>query len=119
MANIYKNSVKVQKSQQKFKQVIDNENFQAFAIFLLSLGIFLLAWELGANAKIFAKGMPTASVTLKEFWWWVTNPFFDNGPNDKGIGWNLLISLRRVAIGYTLASVISLFCRFHVVKIWN
>ena len=107
MANTYNNSVKVQKSQQKFKQVIDNENFQAFAIFLLSLGIFLLAWELGANAKIFAKGMPTASVTLKEFWWWVTNPFFDNGPNDKGIGWNLLISLRRVAIGYTLASVIA------------
>ena len=33
--------------------------------------------------------------------------FFDNGPNDLGIGWNLLISLRRVAIGYTLASLIA------------
>ncbi|MEN8446423.1 MAG: ABC transporter permease, partial [Cyanobacteria bacterium J06555_13] len=27
--------------------------------------------------------------------------------NDLGIGWNLLISLRRVAIGYTLASLIA------------
>ncbi len=74
---------------------------------MLSLVIFLSFWELGANAKIFAKGMPSASVTLKEFCWWVTHPFFDNGPNDKGIGWNLLISLRRVAIGYTMASIIA------------
>ncbi|MGK7877547.1 MAG: nitrate ABC transporter permease [Xenococcaceae cyanobacterium] len=84
-----------------------NENFSAAAIFFLSLGLFLLFWELGAENKIFAKGMPTASLTIKEFWWWITHPFFDNGPNDLGIGWNLLISLRRVAIGYTLASLIA------------
>lgn len=97
----------VEQSQTKFRQLIQNENFRALAIFLLSLGLFLSFWEIGANAKIFAKGMPTASLTLKEFWWWVTNPFFDNGPNDLGIGWNLLISLRRVAIGYIMASVIA------------
>ena len=106
MANTY-NNITIQKSQAKFRQILNNENFQALAIFLLSLGVFLLCWELGANAKIFAKGMPSASLTLKEFWWWITNPFFDNGPNDKGIGWNLLISLRRVAIGYIMASIIA------------
>ena len=89
------------------KAIVLNENLKAFFVFLLSLGAFLLFWEVGANAKWFAKGMPTASATLKELWWWVTNPFFDNGPNDLGIGWNLLISLRRVAIGYTLASFIA------------
>lgn len=93
--------------QNKFKQLLDNENVQALGIFLLSLGIFLLVWELGANAKIFAKGMPSASLTLKELWWWLTNPFFNNGYNDMGIGWNLLISLRRVAIGYIMASVVA------------
>ncbi|WP_330205005.1 nitrate ABC transporter permease [Cyanobacterium sp. Dongsha4] len=93
--------------QDKLKQLLDNENVQAWGIFLLSLGIFLLVWELGANAKIFAKGMPTASLTLKELWWWLTNPFFNNGPNDMGIGWNLLISLRRVAIGYIMASIVA------------
>jgi nitrate/nitrite transport system permease protein len=56
---------------------------------------------------LFAKGMPTASKTIQELWWWITNPFFDNGPNDLGIGWNLLISLRRVAIGYIAASVVA------------
>lgn len=84
-----------------------NENLKAALVFLLSLGLFLLFWEVGANAKWFAKGMPSAKVTIEELWWWVTNPFFDNGPNDLGIGWNLLISLRRVAIGYVAASLIA------------
>jgi len=84
-----------------------SQEVKAAALFLLSLGAFLLFWEVGANLGWFAKGMPTASTTLEEFWWWVTNPFFRNGPNDMGIGWNLLISLRRVAIGYVLASVVA------------
>jgi len=84
-----------------------NENVKAAGLFILSLVLFLSFWEIGARAGWFSKGMPTASATFKEFWWWVTNPFFDNGPNDLGIGWNLLISLRRVAIGYVLASVVA------------
>ncbi len=83
------------------------ENVKAIGVFLLSLLVLLGFWEVGANAGWFAKGMPTASLTLKELWWWLTNPFFNNGPNDLGIGWNLLISLRRVATGYIAASVIA------------
>lgn len=84
-----------------------SENVQAILISLLFLGLFLIFWEVGANAKIFAKGMPNATDTLGELWFWISDPFFDNGPNDLGIGWNLLTSLRRVAIGYTLASIIA------------
>ena len=89
------------------ESLLKHEGVRALALFMLSLGIFLSVWELGARAGWFAQGMPTASVTLKEFWWWITHPFFNNGPNDLGIGWNLLISLRRVAIGYILASVVA------------
>ncbi|MGA0198314.1 MAG: nitrate ABC transporter permease, partial [Prochlorotrichaceae cyanobacterium] len=85
-----------------------NEDILAIGLFLLSLCLFLGFWELGANLKWFAQGMPTASKTLEELWWWVTHPFFDNGPNDLGIGWNLLISLRRVSIGYISASIIAI-----------
>ncbi|NJN76859.1 MAG: nitrate ABC transporter permease [Synechococcaceae cyanobacterium RL_1_2] len=84
-----------------------NENILAFFVFFGSLVLFLGAWEIGARMELFAKGVPTATETIKELWWWITNPFFDNGPNDLGIGWNLLISLRRVAIGYIAASVIA------------
>lgn len=101
-------AVKERTSKRKQKQsLLDNDNFKSLMLFLLSLGIFLLFWETGAKLKWFAKGMPTASLTIKELWYWVTHPFYDNGPNDLGIGWNLLISLRRVAIGYTLASLIA------------
>ena len=89
------------------ESLLDNENVKALLLFLLSLGIFLLFWEMGARLKWFAKGVPTASLTIKELWYWVSHPFYNNGPNDLGIGWNLLISLRRVAIGYTIASVIA------------
>ncbi|WP_035987903.1 nitrate ABC transporter permease [Leptolyngbya sp. KIOST-1] len=84
-----------------------NENVRAFGLFMLSLGLFLLVWEVGASSGWFTRGVPTASATLREFWWWVSNPFFKNGPNDMGIGWNLLISLRRVAIGYIAASLVA------------
>lgn len=94
----------VKKQENKF---LENENVKALLLFLLSLGIFLLFWEIGAKMKWFTKGMPTASLTIEELWYWVTHPFYNNGPNDLGIGWNLLISLRRVAIGYTIASVIA------------
>lgn len=96
-------SIKVDKEESIFQ----NENVRALLLFLLSLGLFLGFWEIGARSGWFSKGMPTASETLKEFWWWTTNPFFNNGPNDLGIGWNLLVSLRRVAIGYTLASLVA------------
>lgn len=85
-----------------------SEGVKSLGLFVLSLGLFLLFWEVGARSGFFAKGMPTASKTLQELWWWTTHPFFDNGPNDLGIGWNLLISLRRVAIGYFLASIVAI-----------
>ena len=89
------------------KSFFQNENVQAFLLFIGSLILFLSFWEVGARMGIFSKGMPTASKTIQELWWWVTNPFFYNGPNDLGIGWNLLISLRRVAIGYLAASLVA------------
>lgn len=87
--------------------LFSSEPVQAFLLFIISLSLFLGLWEYGASEGLLTKGMPTASKTIEELWWWVTHPFFDNGPNDLGIGWNLLISLRRVAIGYIAASLIA------------
>jgi nitrate/nitrite transport system permease protein len=86
---------------------LQNENVLALLVFLGSLIGFLSLWELGARMEVFAKGVPTATKTIQELWWWITNPFFNNGPNDLGLGWNLLISLRRVAIGYIAASLVA------------
>ncbi|MEL6856598.1 MAG: nitrate ABC transporter permease, partial [Cyanobacteria bacterium J06607_13] len=45
-----------------------SENVKAVGLFIVSLILFLLFWEVGANLKLFAKGMPTASKTLQELW---------------------------------------------------
>jgi nitrate/nitrite transport system permease protein len=37
-----------------------------------------------------------------------SNPFYDHGPNDKGIGLQLLHSLRRVLTGYVLALLVAI-----------
>ncbi len=83
-------------------------NQKAFLLFLLILGTILLFWEAGARLGWFSQLMPSASETLKEFWWWVSNPFFNYGPNDKGIGWMLLTSLRRVLLGFAIGSAIAI-----------
>ncbi|MBI2308601.1 MAG: nitrate ABC transporter permease [Rhodocyclales bacterium] len=43
-----------------------------------------------------------AAVTL------FADPFYSNGPNDQGIGWNVLSSLQRVAIGFGIAAAIGI-----------
>ena len=36
------------------------------------------------------------------------NPFYRKGPNDQGIGWNILMSLQRVGIGFGLAALVGI-----------
>ncbi len=43
-----------------------------------------------------------AAVTL------FADPFYSNGPNDQGIGWNVLSSLQRVGIGFGIAALIGI-----------
>jgi nitrate/nitrite transport system permease protein len=83
-------------------------NLQAAILFIVSLLIRLGLWEIGAKLGIFSKLMPPASQTLVAFWGWISDPFYDYGPNDKGIGWHLLVSLRRVAIGFTIGTIIAI-----------
>ncbi|MEY4764897.1 MAG: nitrate transporter, permease protein [Pseudomonadota bacterium] len=36
------------------------------------------------------------------------DPFYSNGPNDQGIGWNILFSLKRVGMGFGLAALVGI-----------
>lgn len=38
----------------------------------------------------------------------IFDPFFDNGGTDKGLFWQILASLQRVAIGYSLAAIVGI-----------
>lgn len=79
----------------------------AVAVSCLSIVVALIIWQLLASQGVLGNNFPGSIETLGELRWWLSDPFFDNGPNDLGIGTNLLISLRRVLIGYSLAIVVA------------
>lgn len=80
----------------------------ALAISCLSVLVALIVWEVLAVQGLLGPNFPGSFKTLQELAWWLSDPFFDNGPNDLGIGTNLLISLRRVIIGYGLAVLVAI-----------
>ncbi len=53
-------------------------------------------------------GFPTLGQMGTTVWGHLTNPFYDNGPNDKGIAIQLAHSLGRVALGFGLACLVAI-----------
>jgi len=52
--------------------------------------------------------VPAPSQIIERAWEELSNPFYDNGPNDKGIGIQIGYSLFRVLTGYFLAALIAI-----------
>lgn len=63
---------------------------------------------MGKTAERPASGFPTPAAFAKLAGHLLAHPFADNGPNDKGIGYQLLASLLRVGAGYGLALLVAL-----------
>jgi nitrate/nitrite transport system permease protein len=91
------------------------------------LTVFLLAWQVAVSgtgtvvamdpeyAKLMGQSATTGKSAMPgpldvgaKLWELVSNPFYDKGPNDKGIGIQLAYSIGRVLIGYTLAALIAI-----------
>jgi len=72
---------------------------------LFGIGMLILIWEIIAlkNATF-----PSPWVTLQEAIKVFSDPFYQKGPNDQGIGWNIYASLKRVAVGFGLAAAVGI-----------
>ena len=70
-------------------------------------GLFLLisVWHL---ATLGGGSIPSPAKTWKAATVLFADPFYSNGPNDQGIGWNILSSLQRVAIGFGFAALVGI-----------
>src|SRR3989441_9888606 len=69
---------------------------------LAGLAAFVALWALIARFGGRIPDPVTAwSAAAKIF----AHPFYSKGPNDQGIGWDLVSSLRRVGIGFGLAAL--------------
>ena len=72
---------------------------------LAGLALLVAVWAL-----LTMKGgaFPTPKATFDAAWKLFADPFYRNGPNDQGIGWNVLNSLQRVGLGFGLAALVGI-----------
>ncbi len=103
-----------------------NEGWRAALLSVVIFGVFLLSWHIATLPKEaavaadseYAKlmgagaakstGLPTPAQIGEAIWKNVSNPFYDNGPNDKGIGIQVGFSLARVIGGFLLAAIVAI-----------
>jgi nitrate/nitrite transport system permease protein len=63
---------------------------------------------MGATATQGKSAMPGPLDVGRKIWEHLNRPFYDNGPNDKGIGIQLAFSIGRVLTGYLLAVLVAI-----------
>jgi nitrate/nitrite transport system permease protein len=71
---------------------------------LVVLAVILIFWELACSGP--KSALPSPTKIWAEAHDLIVSPFFVNGPQDIGLGWRVLTSLQRVAIGFGLAAAV-------------
>lgn len=79
--------------------------FQTVLAPVMGLLMLLLVWEIIASGRA---DFPSPATTLAAALVLFSDPFYQNGPNDQGIGWNILASLGRVGLGFGFAALIGI-----------
>jgi len=73
---------------------------------LLGLALLAVIWEVVSIAT--KASIPSPKDTFLQAVVLFSDPFYSNGPNDQGVGWNVLSSLKRVAMGFGLAAIVGI-----------
>ncbi len=79
---------------------------------LMGLALLVLVWQ--AIASTSDSGIPKPAETWAQAVQVFSDPFYRNGPNDQGVGWNVLASLERVAIGFGMAALVGIPAGFAI-----
>lgn len=73
---------------------------------IIAIAIFLVVWQL--FSWIPGATLPGPIQVVQDTWVLIFWPFYDRGGTDKGLFWQILASLQRVAISYTLAAIVGI-----------
>lgn len=73
---------------------------------LVAIAIFLVVWQLFSWTP--GATLPGPIQVVQDTWILIGWPFYDRGGIDKGLFWQVLASLQRVTIGYTLAAIVGI-----------
>jgi nitrate/nitrite transport system permease protein len=79
---------------------------------LLGLALLIGVWALVSIST--SSSIPSPWETWKQALDVFSNPFYRKGPNDQGVGWNVLMSLERVAMGFGLAAAVGIPAGFAI-----
>jgi len=79
---------------------------------VFGLALLVLVWQ--GIASTTGSGIPKPAETWAQAVKVFSDPFYSNGPNDQGIGWNILSSLKRVGIGFGLAALVGIPAGFAI-----
>ncbi len=71
---------------------------------MIGIACFTLVWALVSATSDLPGPAKTFDTAVQVF----GDPFYDKGPNDQGIGWNILNSLSRVAMGFGMAALVGI-----------
>jgi nitrate/nitrite transport system permease protein len=72
---------------------------------LIGVALLVGVWALlTVKSTTFPTPWATFDAAVKLF----SDPFYRKGPNDQGIGWNVLFSLERVGLGFGLAALVGI-----------
>lgn len=101
---IIENSISKEKQAVALKLVVEKSKSVLFAG--VGLLIFGCLWSL---LSVYTQNaLPTPIATLKVLKEMISDPFYDYGPNDKGIGLQLFSSIKTVLSGFLLGSLIAI-----------
>ncbi|RDJ23105.1 nitrate ABC transporter, permease protein [Bosea caraganae] len=70
---------------------------------LITVALILLFWQIAASGP--QSSLPPPTKIWDEAKDLITEPFYWAGTQDIGLGWRILVSLQRVAIGFGLAAI--------------
>jgi len=71
---------------------------------IIVIALMLVVWQVACSSP--TSSLPPPSQVWNEAYDLIAHPFFNNGPQDIGLAWRVLISLQRVAIGFGLAAIV-------------
>jgi nitrate/nitrite transport system permease protein len=71
---------------------------------LVTLTVLVLAWQIICSSP--ESSLPSPTRVLEESWELIAHPFYTGQGVDQGLFWHVFASLKRVALGYTLAAAV-------------
>jgi nitrate/nitrite transport system permease protein len=71
---------------------------------LVTVALIALFWQIAASGP--QSSLPPPTKIWEEAKDLITEPFYWAGSQDIGLGWRILVSLQRVAIGFSLAAIV-------------